>query len=137
MTEQELSAVIRGIAPVVRAFVAKASDTVGAGLQMKFAETAPLLGTIATLTTDLHAMRARVEALEAATGRLDARPTMKFCGVWRAGTTHTPGDAVMHQRSLWVCKAETPGEPSKDFVGWQLAFKAERRPKPAPLVVTP
>jgi hypothetical protein len=65
----------------------------------------------------------RLDALETRVAAFEQKPHVKFCGVWKAGTTYSRGDAAVHQGSLWICKVATPGEPSKDFVGWQLAVK--------------
>ena len=65
----------------------------------------------------------RLAALEQRIAELEAKPHVKFCGVFKQGTEYTPGDAVVH-RGLWICKSETTGEPGKDFVAWQLAVKS-------------
>jgi hypothetical protein len=53
----------------------------------------------------------------------DVLPHVKFVGTWKTGTPYEPGDAAVHHGGLWICKVPTSGEPSKDFVGWQLAVK--------------
>ena len=65
----------------------------------------------------------RFAALEARIAQLETKPFVKFCGTFQGGTAYHPGDAVVHQSALWICKAATSGTPSKDFVGWQLALK--------------
>jgi hypothetical protein len=135
MTTRDLDALIAGLAPVVREYVTKSVDdattTLNGRIQTTFVSTteltAPLAGTVDTLTKELGTLRARLDDLEAHAATRATRPSMTFCGVWRAGSTHTPGDAVVHHRSLWVCKVATPGEPSKDFVGWQLAVRGVER----------
>ena len=67
--------------------------------------------------------KSRIEALEQRIAALEAKPSVKFCGTWARGKTYEPGDAVVRDGGLWICKAQTPGEPSKDFVGWQLAVR--------------
>ena len=42
---------------------------------------------------------------------------------WRPPSPGLWGEAVVRDGSLWICKVQTPGEPSKDFVGWQLAVR--------------
>ena len=80
--------------------------------------------TVTPLKTELQALQQRLATLE-------AKPHVKFCGVYQSGQTYAPGDAVTHQGGLWVCKAETCGTPSQDFVGWQLAVKRGRDGKDA------
>jgi hypothetical protein len=73
-----------------------------------------------------HAMQprdAKIAALERRVEALERKPFVKFCGVWKADRGFDPGDAVVHHGGLWICKAATSGEPSKDFDGWQLAVK--------------
>lgn len=138
MTDGELSAILRGIAPVIRDYVTKSVgdvtttfdgrlQTTTAEMHLATSRVAPLAGTLDTLTKDLGTLRARLDEMEAHAATRATRPSMTFCGVWRAGYTHTPGDAVVHHRSLWVCKVATPGEPSKDFVGWQLVVRGVER----------
>ena len=64
----------------------------------------------------------RFAALEARIAQLETKPFVKFCGTFQ-GHGLFPGDAVVHQSALWICKAATSGTPSKNFVGWQLALK--------------
>ncbi|HXG54021.1 MAG TPA: hypothetical protein VNJ03_01460 [Vicinamibacterales bacterium] len=60
--------------------------------------------------------------LERRIKELEGKPHVKFTGVWKAGA-YQPGDAATHHGGLWICRAATSGEPSQDFVGWQLAVK--------------
>ena len=72
-------------------------------------------------------VRGRMEAIESRITAMEAKPFVKFCGVWKTGGTYAPGDAATHQGGLWLCRAATSGEPSKDFVGWVLAVKSGTR----------
>lgn len=66
---------------------------------------------------------ARTADLEQRVAALEAKPYVSYKGVWKADGTYRPGDAATHHGALWICRAETTGEPSKDFVAWQLAVK--------------
>jgi hypothetical protein len=79
---------------------------------------------LATYRYRLEESRALIVALEQRLAAVERKPHVKFTGVWKAGTSYTPGDAATYQGALWICKAPTPGEPSKDFHGWQLAVKS-------------
>jgi hypothetical protein len=68
--------------------------------------------------------KAEIESLKAEIENLKARPSLKFCGTWEAGETYAPGDVVQVRGGLWICERDTPGEPSKDFIGWRLAVKS-------------
>ncbi len=63
-------------------------------------------------------------ALEQRIAGLEQKPFVKFAGTWQGERSYEPGAAVVHQGGLWICKAPTTGEPSKDFVSWQLAVKS-------------
>ena len=54
---------------------------------------------------------------------LEAKPHVKFVGVFEPGRTYEAGDAATHNGGLWVCKVRTSGKPGEDFVAWQLAVK--------------
>ena len=96
MKKRELEALIKGIAgPIIKKL---ARDSIN-----------PVKAQLAEATTELAALK--------------AKPVMKFCGTWQRGKTYEAGDAVVRDGHLWVCKAQTAGEPSKDFVGWQDAVR--------------
>lgn len=68
----------------------------------------------------------RIAALEAKIARLEARPALKYAGVWNsAAGAYSPGDIVTHQGSAWICHTSTVATPgqTKD---WQLMVKAGR-----------
>lgn len=84
-------------------------------------------GIIPLVVKKLVAHKDRADELEQRLSLLETKPHVKFCGVWEAHKTYEPGDAATHQGGLWVCKAVTTAQPSKDFVGWQLAVKRGTR----------
>ena len=70
------------------------------------------------------------ESLLARLERLEARPAMKYAGVWDAADEYTEGEVVTHGGSGWVCRSATP---TKDKPGasdaWQLFVKRGRDSK--------
>lgn len=74
-------------------------------------------------TLDGPRVGGRFTALEQRLAALEQKPFVKFAGTWHADTCYDPGSAVVHHGGLWICTAATRGEPSKDFVSWQLAVK--------------
>jgi len=56
--------------------------------------------------------------------------------VWRAGTKYFKGDAVTHNRSLFIAQVDQPSGKPEDASGdWRLAVMRGRdaaQPKPAP-----
>jgi hypothetical protein len=66
----------------------------------------------------------RIQELEHRIAALEAKPHVKFCGVYESGRSYTPGDACTHGGGLWICKAATTGQPNQDYASWQLAVKS-------------
>jgi hypothetical protein len=61
------------------------------------------------------ALRARIAALE-------ARPIVKYVGVWRAGKSYEPGSMATDNGSLWHANGHTTSRPGTDN-SWTLAVK--------------
>lgn len=55
-----------------------------------------------------------------------------YCGVWKDGTTYTPGDLVTWAGSMWVTRSTTTDKPGDGKTAWQLAVKAGRDGKVGP-----
>jgi hypothetical protein len=78
---------------------------------------------IAGVLVDVADAQARAVALEHRVAAFEAKPHVKFKGVWTPGTEYDVGDAVVHSGSLWIARAWTTGKPNEDHVAWQLAVK--------------
>jgi hypothetical protein len=102
ITDRQLAAIIKGIVPEIREQV---------------------MHEITTLTVVCEAQQATIATLQTKLLALEAKPSVTFKGVWRAETAYTPGDAAIRHGSLWICTADTQGEPGKDFGAWTLAVK--------------
>jgi hypothetical protein len=63
-----------------------------------------------------------VEPLEARIKELEARPTMKYMGVWEQGHQYNPGEFVTDQGSVWHCNFQTGSRPGSG-PQWILAVK--------------
>ena len=91
---------------------------------MKKSDLEPIAAAIVTgIKAATDPLTAHVRSIEQRLAALEAKPSVKYCGVWKPGGAYAPGDAATHKGALWICKAATTGEPSKDFVGWQLALR--------------
>jgi hypothetical protein len=56
--------------------------------------------------------------------QLEARPELKYAGVWKAETSYSEGAAVTQDGSCWIAKTFTlPGQKPGDCDAWQLAVK--------------
>jgi hypothetical protein len=73
-----------------------------------------------------RAIERAIAPLEARIAELEARPTLKYCGVWQSGTKYEAGACCTHQGSLWVCKAATITRPGDALSQWTLAVKRGR-----------
>jgi hypothetical protein len=67
-----------------------------------------------------------VEPFEARIKELEARPTLRYRGVWNASTQYVIGDFCTHDGSLWHCNVSTIGTKPSDTRDWQLAVKRGR-----------
>jgi len=73
------------------------------------------------------ARNTKLAALEATITGLEERPLMKDAGVWRHGSTYSPGDVTTFKGSAWVCtKAHTADGPVADHANWRLLMKGSR-----------
>ena len=62
----------------------------------------------------------------------EARPELKYSGVWKGDTSYPEGAAVTQDGSCWVAKAVTlPGQKPGDSDAWTLAVKRGRDGKDA------
>lgn len=57
--------------------------------------------------------------------RLEARPQLKYTGVYEAGRKYIEGEVTTHQGGMWVCRRSTMTKPGASD-GWQLAVKSGR-----------
>jgi hypothetical protein len=78
-----------------------------------------LMAGIAPVLRD--AINAAVMPLRDRIAELEARPALKYCGVWSEGV-YQEGHFVSHGGSLWACKRATLGKPGQSD-DWQLAVK--------------
>jgi hypothetical protein len=61
----------------------------------------------------------RIIAFEQRIAALEAKPSVKYCGVWAANGDYSVGDAATHKGSLWICKSNhVQSEPGVDYVCW-------------------
>jgi len=70
-----------------------------------------------------NVVREKVDGLEARVDALERAPQLKMRGLWKASETYAPGDVVTHHDGtlLWICRADSAGEPGNDYAGWVLA----------------
>ena len=60
--------------------------------------------------------------------KLEARPELKYHGVWSAGKTYAENSLVTHAGSLWIAKQKTASFPGGQAEpgAWQLCTKRGR-----------
>lgn len=61
-------------------------------------------------------------ALEKRVAELEARPTLKYCGVWEKDWTYQPGNFATDQGGVWHCNTATKDRPGSNMT-WTLAVK--------------
>jgi hypothetical protein len=64
------------------------------------------------------------EPLEQRIKELEARPTLRYMGVFEEGIQYSPGEFVTCSGQVWHCHAPTRNSPPGN--GWQLAVKRGR-----------
>ena len=69
----------------------------------------------------VQAIQMATAPLHARIAALEARPTLKFCGIYSDTKAYAPGDCATRQGGLWACKTATTGP--FDHAAWQLAVK--------------
>ena len=78
-------------------------------------------GKVAELETLLQRVK-QLDQLEARIKVLEARPTLRYAGVWREGLGYEPGTFCTHGGSVWHCNATTTAKPGASD-DWTLAVK--------------
>ena len=71
--------------------------------------------TLPTISAMCVALAKRVE-------RLEARPVVRYCGVWQDGETYPPGTLITCSGSLWHAERKTSSRPGADAT-WKMAVK--------------
>ena len=79
------------------------------------------------LTIIIKGIAPTLRRLEARIAALEARPEMKYLGVFDPATHYEPGHFVTKGGSLWCClKASTGATPGVSVDAWRLAVKSGR-----------
>ena len=122
MTGETLLAVVRGIVPVLKEYVAKSHADLSAQItDLQIAER--MIGDLVKANADL---KSRVDYLE-------ARPVaigLRYRKTWQPDTAYDAGDVVTCAGSGWVCDAATTTKPG-DSKDWTLFVKRGRDGKDA------
>ncbi len=72
----------------------------------------------------------QIVALEERVRTLEARPTVKYLGVWDPGRQYDEGNMVTRSGSVWHCNEPTNSEPGASNA-WVLACKRGRNGRDA------
>jgi hypothetical protein len=66
-----------------------------------------------------------IPTMAARLDKLEARPELKYCGVWVAGKTYAENSLVTQSGSLWIAKKTTAAYPGggAEPGSWQLCCK--------------
>jgi hypothetical protein len=74
----------------------------------------------------------KIEQLEQRVAELEARPALKYLGVFRDdGRKYSEGSAVTHDGGIWIALKATTERPSHS-ADWQLAVKSGGQPTATP-----
>ena len=61
--------------------------------------------------------------LEERVKALEAKPTMRYYGVWKGDVAYEVGDVVTHDGSAWVARSANTSTKPSTTGDWQLAVK--------------
>lgn len=67
-----------------------------------------------------------LEELRKRIAELEARPQMKYCGVFEDDRAYGPGEFVTYGGSIWHCRSAAAGGRPGSSSSWQLAVKHGR-----------
>jgi hypothetical protein len=67
--------------------------------------------------------RAECDALRKRIEELEARPTVKYCGVWSPDEQYVEGNLATHRGSVWHCNRATRAVPGDGSGDWVLCVK--------------
>jgi hypothetical protein len=95
MTADELADIVKGMAPVLKTYVAQ-----------------QIAASVTAATTPLEA---RIKSLE-------AQPLPKYCGVYQAGADYLAGSLVTRSGGLWLATIDTHDTPGAGSA-WRLIVK--------------
>jgi hypothetical protein len=147
VTSTELAAVIQGIAPVVREYLTKSVvdlttrvATAEVRVEMKAAETSPLLAALVELRNETSALRERVAVLETrppmpgppgdpgppGKDGADGTAGLAYLGVYQDGKSYDRGELVTWAGSAWHCNEATTTKPGDSSKAWTLMVKRGR-----------
>jgi hypothetical protein len=128
---QDLAVLVKGIAPVVRDYVATALTGVSdrlAALEGVTAEHAALCARVAILETRPSVPGPPGDAGPPGKDGADGRPGLKYWGVYQDGKAYDAGDLVTWAGSAWHCEEATTSKPG-EYAGakaWTLMVKRGR-----------
>lgn len=81
---------------------------------------------LAEMRATIHHAGNKRRLLEERVKALEAKPTMRYCGIWKDEPAYAPGDVTTHDGSMWIareaniaCRPSTTGD-------WQLCVKKGR-----------
>ena len=148
MKTKALDALMRGIAPVIRGYVATSVHDVTnrlsqteLALNVRMSESLkPLLSAFTELQKDNATLRERIAVLEArpmmpgpagepgppGKDGADGAPGLAFVGVYQDGKTYDVGHVATWAGSAWHCNEATTTKPGDGSKAWTLMVKRGR-----------
>ena len=72
----------------------------------------------------VEAIKMAVKPLQARIAALEARPELKYAGVFEQGAAYREGVLVTRSGSLWMCLRETRAAHGSDPEKWRLIVKS-------------
>jgi hypothetical protein len=79
-------------------------------------------------------LTAKVNALEEKVADLEAKPSMRYRGIWDESEIYAKGDVTTLAGGAWVAVSNPIDRPGKPDSGWQLAVKSASAPRKEPVL---
>jgi hypothetical protein len=93
---------------------------------------AVMQGIAPVLKDEIGALQAQIAALTARVLELEARPSLKYLGIFRDdGRKYSEGSAITHDGGVWIALKATTERPNHS-ADWQLAVKSGGVPTASP-----
>jgi hypothetical protein len=124
MNSSDIEAIVKGIAPAIREYVAEALKPLAA--RIKALEEAKANGFSGAEKKAFTVATGRVIAAEIDKRIKGKGVGLRYRGVWQASDEYALGDFATLQGALWHCCSDSTRERPGTSSAWQLAVKADK-----------
>jgi hypothetical protein len=100
--------------------------------EVKVRDAAVIQAVMSAVAPVIYDLEKQIAALSARVAELEARPALKYIGVFRDdGRKYSEGSAITHDGGIWIALKATTERPNHS-ADWQLAVKSGGQPTANP-----